>query len=380
MARKITGISRELIIHPGETLGDILEERGITQAELAARTGVSPAYVCNVISGKKDISANFAFALEYALGIPKSFWINLQANYDAELLEVTAQDTITEEERAARSKLKDVVKYLRETGKMAPGETKNDSILSLRKALGISNVSNLKSIVPGGALKLSAEFKGDPYVMGAWLRLCEIAGEQRTIKAGFDAEKVNELVNAAKKVMLDQGDSVQESLAGLFENYGINFSVVRDFRGAPVHGYIAKKKDGTFQLVMTVKDEFADIFWFMLFRELGHIVNGDVTGGSDFIDFADNESGFNEFGFNEYGSDEYGGNDSEAVAFSDSMLIEPAAYARFVGNADFGLDAIKEFAASQGVPPFIVIGRLQRDKLIDRDCYSAEKVRYKWVD
>ena len=268
MARKITGISRELIIHPGETLGDILEERGITQAELAARTGVSPAYVCNVISGKKDISANFAFALEYALGIPKSFWINLQANYDAELLEVTAQDTITEEERAARSRLKDVVKYLRETGKMAPRETKNDSILSLRKALGISNVSNLKSIVPGGALKLSAEFKGDPYVMGAWLRLCEIAGEQRTIKAGFDAEKVNELVNAAKKVMLDQGDSVQESLAGLFENYGINFSVVRDFRGAPVHGYIAKKKDGTFQLVMTVKDEFADIFWFMLFREL----------------------------------------------------------------------------------------------------------------
>ena len=378
MARKITGISRELIIHPGETIGDILEERGITQAELAARTGVSPAYVCNVISGKKDISANFAFALEYALGIPKSFWINLQANYDAELLEATAQDTITEEERAARSSLKDVVKYLRDSGKIAARETTNDSILSLRKALGISNIANLKSIVPGGALRLSAEFKGDPYVMGAWLRLCEIAGEQRTIKVGFDAEKVNELVNDAKKVMLDPGDSVQESLAGLFENYGINFSVVRSFRGAPVHGYIAKKKDGTFQIVMTVKDEFADIFWFMLFRELGHIVNGDVTGSSDFIDFA--ESADNESAFNEYGGNESGVNDSAAVAFSNSMLIDPDAYARFVGNADFGLDAIKEFAASQGVQPFIVIGRLQRDKLLDRDCYSAEKVRYKWVD
>ncbi len=378
MARKITGISRELIIHPGETIGDILEERGITQAELAARTGVSPAYVCNVISGKKDISANFAFALEYALGIPKSFWINLQAYYDAELLEATAQDSLTEEERTARSSLKDVVKYLRDSGKIAARETTNDSILSLRKALGISNIANLKSIVPGGVLRLSAEFKGDPYVMGAWLRLCEIAGEQRTIKVGFDAEKVNELVNDAKKVMLDPGDSVQESLAGLFENYGINFSVVRSFRGAPVHGYIAKKKDGTFQIVMTVKGEFADIFWFMLFRELGYIVKGDVTGSSDFIDFA--ESADNEYGLNESGGNEYGVNDSAAVAFSNSMLIDPAAYARFVGNADFGLDAIKEFAASQGVPPFIVIGRLQRDKLLDRDCYSAEKVRYKWVD
>ena len=76
-----------LVIHPGETIGDILEERGITKAELAARTGVSRAYVSNVIAGKKDISARFAMALEFALDVPKSFWLNLQANYDAELLE-----------------------------------------------------------------------------------------------------------------------------------------------------------------------------------------------------------------------------------------------------------------------------------------------------
>ena len=82
MAVKKIGISRELIIHPGETIADVLEDRGITQTELAARTGVSTAYVSNVIAGKKDISANFAFSLEYALGVPKSFWLNLQANYE----------------------------------------------------------------------------------------------------------------------------------------------------------------------------------------------------------------------------------------------------------------------------------------------------------
>ena len=87
----------------------MLEERGITQAELAASTGVSPAYVSNVIAGKKDISSNFAFALEYALGVPKSFWLNLQANYDAELLEANEKQTITDEERDAREALKDVV-------------------------------------------------------------------------------------------------------------------------------------------------------------------------------------------------------------------------------------------------------------------------------
>ena len=53
MAAKKIGISRDLIIHPGETIADVLEERGITQSELASSAGVSPAYVSNVIAGKE---------------------------------------------------------------------------------------------------------------------------------------------------------------------------------------------------------------------------------------------------------------------------------------------------------------------------------------
>ena len=89
MAVRKTGLSADLLIHPGETIAEILEERGISQVELAARTGVSAAYISNVISGEKDISAGFAMGLEYALAVPKSFWLNLQANYDAKLLELT---------------------------------------------------------------------------------------------------------------------------------------------------------------------------------------------------------------------------------------------------------------------------------------------------
>ena len=51
MKKKI-GISRDLIIHPGETIADVLEERGISQVELASWTGVTPAYISNVIAGK----------------------------------------------------------------------------------------------------------------------------------------------------------------------------------------------------------------------------------------------------------------------------------------------------------------------------------------
>ena len=101
MATKRIGISHDLMIHPGETIADVLEERGITQTELAARTGASPVYVSSVISGTKNISSNFAMALEYALDVPKSFWLKLQANYAAELLKLNEARTVTEEEKSS---------------------------------------------------------------------------------------------------------------------------------------------------------------------------------------------------------------------------------------------------------------------------------------
>ena len=48
--------------------------------------GVSEAVLSDVIHGKKDISRSLAKGLEYALGVPTSFWLNLQDNYDSECL------------------------------------------------------------------------------------------------------------------------------------------------------------------------------------------------------------------------------------------------------------------------------------------------------
>lgn len=362
MAKKTIGISRDLIIHPGETIGDILVERGISQAELAVRTGVTPAYVCNVIAGKKDISAKFALALEYALGVSKTFWINLQANYDAELMEANARETITAEERTARERLKDIVKYLREMGKMPLKETVEESILSLRKALQISNVANLKEMVPEGSLRMSAKTKVDPYVMGAWIRLCQMAGDNREVKGGFDVKRVNELVDETKNVMCASVKSIQAALRELYSGYGIDLSVVKNFKGAPVQGFVSKKADGSYQMVLTIRGSYADIFWFTLFHELGHIVNGDVTKAAYFIDY-DDKSG------EELGAD----------TFAADKWIDPDDYKIFVEAADYSLSAIRAFAMRQRIRPYMVIGRLQREKRIDYNRYSSEKVRYKWA-
>ena len=70
----------------------------MTQEELAVRTGYSAKHISEVISGKKNISSKFANSLEYVFGIPTEFWINLQGNYDKEILELEKINNINTEE------------------------------------------------------------------------------------------------------------------------------------------------------------------------------------------------------------------------------------------------------------------------------------------
>ncbi len=361
MAVKKIGISRDLIIHPGETIADVLEDRGITQAELSSRTGVSAAYVSNVIAGKKGISANFAMGLEYALGVPKSFWLNLQANYESELLEINEEQTITEEERSVREELKDVVKYLRQRGMMPIRENKDDSILSLRKILQISNIANLKEMIPVGAFRMATNTTISQNVLGAWIRLCQLAGSDKDILTKFDKKYTDDLISEIKGIMCQKDANIQGDLRNVMGKYGIDFSVARNFRGAPVQGYISQKNDGIYQMVLTIRGAFADIFWFSLFHEIGHIVNGDIGRNFKFIDD---------------GSD--GDKESAANLFASNMLLSPESYKMFIQRGDFSIEAIYKYAESQNVMPYIVIGRLQKEKYLDYRTYCNYKLRYKW--
>jgi len=96
MAKATIGLSREFIIHPGETIAEAIEDREMSQHDLAVKTGMTEKHISTVINGQKNISPSFAKKLEYALGISSSFWMNLQNNYDQELLEYEELNSITQ--------------------------------------------------------------------------------------------------------------------------------------------------------------------------------------------------------------------------------------------------------------------------------------------
>lgn len=72
-------------IHPGEILGDELEELGISAAQLARTLGVPANRISQIVAGKRAITADTALRLARHFGTSADFWMNLQKTYDLDL-------------------------------------------------------------------------------------------------------------------------------------------------------------------------------------------------------------------------------------------------------------------------------------------------------
>lgn len=361
MEQKMNGLSRDLIIHPGETLYEILEDREMTQKELAVRSGVTEKHVSTIIKGLKPISVAYAKKLEYALGIDASFWINLQANYDKELLEFEEVNNISPNEIKILKNLKSIIEYLINIKLMNSDNNEAVKVLDLRRILGVSNLTSISSITYNAAYRAQVASKADIYVLFAWQMICDILTENIQLSDGLDTNKLKDKIPDIKQLMFARADVIQKELKEIFAECGIAFKIVRHFTGAPVQGFIKGNEQGRTILCMTIRGGFADRFWFTLFHEIAHVLNGDAK--QKFIDF---DSAENEI-------------EERANKFARNTLLSPIEYKKFLQHNDFSLRATKDFAERQGVRPFVVIGRLQNECKLEWGKYSYEMVTYRWA-
>ena len=75
-------IQLEYAIHPGEVLKEYLLDLGISQKELAEKTGINKIVLNEIINGKRPITIKTAIKLERAFSFQAKFWVNLQMIYD----------------------------------------------------------------------------------------------------------------------------------------------------------------------------------------------------------------------------------------------------------------------------------------------------------
>ncbi len=74
-------------IHPGEFLKEILEDRGISQAQFARAIGVAPMRISHIVKATRPVTAELALLFGKALGQSPQYWLNLQAAYDLKIAE-----------------------------------------------------------------------------------------------------------------------------------------------------------------------------------------------------------------------------------------------------------------------------------------------------
>jgi addiction module HigA family antidote len=72
-------------IHPGEILGDELEEIGLSAKRLADVIQVPPNRLYQILAGKRNMTADTALRLSRYLGMSADFWMNLQSAYELDL-------------------------------------------------------------------------------------------------------------------------------------------------------------------------------------------------------------------------------------------------------------------------------------------------------
>ena len=68
--------------HPGESLKDELQARGISQRKVAGIIGMPYTAFNEIINGKRSITTDTALKIEAATGITANLWIGLQSDYN----------------------------------------------------------------------------------------------------------------------------------------------------------------------------------------------------------------------------------------------------------------------------------------------------------
>jgi addiction module HigA family antidote len=72
--------------HPGVTLKEELEARGMSAAALALKLRVPPQRLHEIVRGNRAITPETALRLGRYFGNEPEFWLNLQTQYDLALL------------------------------------------------------------------------------------------------------------------------------------------------------------------------------------------------------------------------------------------------------------------------------------------------------
>lgn len=259
----------DLPIPPGEYLAEVLGAKGMAQAELARRIGRPTQAVNEIIKGEKAITPATALQLEKALDVPAHIWVGLEGRYQLIKARLEERKNIQKElafiPRTPYKQLADLdcVERTRDS---------EHKIRELHRFYGVSSLANLPEIKAYEAsFRCGATEETSSYALAAWIRCAELRAKEAPAEP-FDKRKLRRSLGDIRALSTKSPVEFMPELERLLSRCGVVLVMLPHFPKADAHGATFWIKPDKAVLLMSIRGKWADIFWFSLFHEIGHIL------------------------------------------------------------------------------------------------------------
>lgn len=260
-------------IPPGETIKEMLEDRGMTQKEFAVRMNLSEKHISRLINGEVQLTSDVAGRLETVLGPPARFWSNLEATYREDLIKVRAENAMDEDVVLSRQlPYNDMAKL----GWVIETRKPKERVAHLRKFFEVVTLATLESnlVTRIACRRLAVADKGD-FTLMAWVQKAKRKARDISTEP-INMKRIPIIIPKIKEMTSEQPDQFLPRLQEFLASCGIALVLLPRLKGSFLEG--ASFMDGKKIVIgLTTRAEDTDKFWFSLFHEIGHIVLGHLT-------------------------------------------------------------------------------------------------------
>jgi HTH-type transcriptional regulator/antitoxin HigA len=355
----------DICISPGEYLVEVLDDLGMTKDELAKRMNRPAPKLSAIFKGDKAITPDTALQLEKVVGVPAHIWTGLESEYRLTL----ARQQQAQEQQRLKTEVPLVSRFryadLTRLGKVPKKTRAVDKVLELQKFFGVTSLSTVPDLkryqVAFRRSKTPSKIKA-PEGVAAWLRIGEREAQSCRC-APFDRKELKACLSTVRSMTLQKPEQFQDALNEVFAGAGVALVLCPEFLGTGINGATFWMGPDRAVVMMTLRYKWADIFWFSLFHELGHILlHGQQTV---ILESAHEDPALNK-------------QENEANRFAAETLVPPADYRAFLSAKHFYAEDIQKFAGKVGIAAGVVVGRLQHDGHLRNNWHNGLRVRFQW--
>ena len=345
-------------VPPGATLRSTLAALPMTQTDLATRAGLSLKHINQIMQGIAPISQETALVFDKVTGVPARVWNRLEANYRERLARAEDRRALS----LNASWLDSLpTKELVRQGVLTKGADKATQLQEACRFFGVANPESWERVwrEPLARFRKSQAFKSDAGAVATWLRLGELKAA-RIACAPFDPAKFRRVLDRIRLLTPEAPEDFQPELAALCADAGVAVVFVPEIKGTRSSGAARWLTPTRGLIQLSLRHKSDDHLWFSFFHEAAHLLlhskKATFVTGTAADDVAE----------------------EEADLFAASFLI-PRRYEgelRTLANTT----EITSFAQRLGIAPGIVVGRMQKEEILDWNQGNHLKKRFRFVD